>query len=149
MTVGVSLTRTLVPGSPADLAIPADYTPGAAYWLDIDGFLEPEFDERPTYATDSADVPGSILTQSVRGLGVLGLTVCTIAATGADLKAQKRALEAAVRQFTFTATVTIVGDPDDYVCNPAKVSWGPVEAGWLRQFMARAVVTIPVLPLGG
>jgi hypothetical protein len=139
------MTSVTLSGSPA-LTI-SDNPHGAAYWLDEDGLIEPEVEYRTTFADDSPHVAGALATQAVRALASLGLTVYTKAADAATLKAQKRALEAIVGQFSYTATVTLVGDPDVYACLPARLSWGTADSGMVRGLIARAVITIPVQPL--
>lgn len=140
----VTFTRTEL--ALAVLTITND--PTQPYHLPEEGFSEPEFDNRQTFADESPHVGGALLTQSVVGLGTLALTIYTHAADAATLKAQKRALEACVRQFSYTAALTIVGDPDTYTCLPGRISWGEVDSGMVAALMARAVVTIPVQPLG-
>lgn len=139
------MTSVVFSGSPA-ITI-TDNPHGTAYWLDEDGIIEPEVEHRVSFADDSPHVGGSLATQSVRAMAALGLTVYTQASDGATLKAQKRALEAILSQFTYTAALTITGDPDTYTCLPARVSWGTVDSGMVRRLIAKAVVTIPVQPL--
>ena len=131
----VTFTRALVTGSPADLTI-SNVPHGNPYWLDEDGVIEPEIEHRTAFADESAHVSGS-----------LGLTVYTLAADEATLKAQKRALEAVVSQFTYTATLTTVGGPDAYTCLPGRLSWGTLDSGMVKARLAKAVITIPVQPL--
>ena len=143
----MSLTVSIDRSSLTLAALVISNTPGA-YWLPEDGFTEPEFDQRQTFASDSPDTAGSLLIQSVQGVGSFGCTVYTQASTAAALKAQKRALEAAVYQFSYTLSLTIVGAPDTYAAMPGRVSWGEVDSGMVGALLARAAVTIPVQPLG-
>lgn len=142
--IAVTFSRTSL--SLPDLTITGDFS--QPYWIPSDGFAEPEFDTRMTFADDSAHVPGKLSTQAVDDLGTLALTVYTKAADGATLKAQKRALEACVKQFRYTAALTIVGAPDTYTCLRGKLSWGSATADMVAALMARCVITIPVQPLG-
>lgn len=141
----IVFTRALVAGSPADLTITP--TPGGAYWIAEDGITEPEIEYRITYAEDSPHVAGSLATQAVRALATLGLTIYTAAPDGVTLKAQKRALEAVVSQFTYTATLTTVGGADAYTCLPGRLSWGTWDSGLESGLIAKAALTIPVQPL--
>ena len=117
------------------------------YWLD--SLVEPEFDQRTSLADESGHVAGGLPTQSVQGLGSWQAVIYAQGADAATLKANKRALEAAVRQFRYTATLTIVGAADTYTCFAGRVSWGTVDSGMVRGLIARAAVTVPCLPLVG
>ena len=142
----VSFSRDLLPGSLGALTIDSDPI-GADFWLPEDGFNEPEFDNRDTVADVSAHVPGSLTTQSVLDEGTWAALIYTQAADEDALKANKRMLEATVRQFRFTTTLTIVGAPDVYRSRAGRISWGELDSGMTKALMARAVVTIPVQPL--
>lgn len=141
----VSIDRTSLSLGSLDIGT----IPGAAYWLPEDGITEPDFDQRQTFADDSPDVAGSLLVQSVPAIGSLALKVYTTAADADTLKAQKRALEAAVGQFSYSVTLTLVGAPDTYNALPGKVSWGQLDSGQVASLIAVAAVTIPLQPLGG
>jgi len=145
MSLQVVFTRTAL--GFGDLVIGSSPI-GAAFWLPEDGFTEPEFDQRDTMADPSNHVPGALATQSVTNEGTFACLIYVAGADEAALKANKRALEATVRQFRFSTTLTIVGAPDTYASRAGKISWGDVDSGMTRALMARAVVTIPVQPLG-
>ena len=141
----VSIDRTSLSLPPLVLS----NDPTGVYVIPEDALVEPEFDERASFADDSPHVAGSLLTQSVLGLGSWACSPLNVhGADPADLKANKRALEAALRQFRFEATITIVGAPDTYSCIRGKVSWGTVDSGVTRANMARASITVPCQPLG-
>lgn len=120
---------------------------GSDFWLPEDGFNEPEFSQRTTYADPAPGLHGQLATQSATDVGSFAALIYTQAADEAALKANKRALEAAVRQFRYTLGLTIVGPTDSYQALAGQVSWGEVDSGMVRQLMARAVVTVPVQPL--
>jgi len=148
VTAGLSINRPLVgDGSLPALAIGVMPTMGG-YWFPSDGISEPEFDETTTYAETSPNLAGGLATQSVTGIGTLALTVLTEASSEANLKTQKQALEAAVRQFSYTVALTTVGAADTYTCIRGRISWGTLNAAMSRAFIARCVITIPVQPLG-
>lgn len=146
MTRQIVFTRDRIPGSLGDLTIGA-VPHGGAFWLPEDGFTEPEYSQRDTMADSSPHARGAVATQSVTDEGTFECLIYTGAVDGATLKANKRMLEATIRQFRFTTTLTIVGDPDAYASRAGHISWGEVDSGMVAQLMARAVVTIPVQPI--
>lgn len=121
----------------------ADY-----YFPEEDAITEPDFDERTSFAEESALLGAALPTHSVSGMGSLGFTVTVNGATEAELKANKRALEAAFKQrLTFAVSVTTLGSPDVYTCLPGRVSFGAVQSGLTRALMAKAAITVPCFPL--
>lgn len=148
MTLAASFARPLVGDGTLPALTVGSYPTVGGYWFPEDGTSEPEFDQRTAFADDSPHVAGSLATQSVTGLGTWAGTVYTLAASEGDLKAQKRALEACVRQFSYVMSLTIVGSPDDYTCLAGRISWGEYDSGMAHDLIARAVITIPVQPLG-
>lgn len=145
MSLQIVFTRTAL--GLGDLTITSNPF-GASFWLPEDGFAEPEFTQRDTVADSSAHVAGALATQSVTDEGTFACLIYVAGADEAGLKANKRALEATVRQFRFTTSLTIVGAADTYNSRAGAISWGEVDSGMTRALMAKAVVTIPVQPLG-
>lgn len=118
------------------------------FWIPEDGLFEPEFAQRDSLADESAFTPGMLPTHSVTDEGTLQSEVYVKGANELVLQANKRALEAAVRQFRFPVTVEAVGAPDTYNARAGRLSWGAFDSGMGSALMARAAVTIPVQPLG-
>lgn len=146
MTIQASVDRTSL-SLPA-LVIGTD--PTSDFYFPEDGLTEPEFEERTAFAEESVFLGAALPTHSTPGVGSMALTVTVNGDTEADLKANKRALEAAFRQrLTYEVALTVVGAPDTYTCLPARVSFGTVSSGMTRALMARAVITVPCYPLVG
>lgn len=139
----VTFSRALIGAGLADLTIPA--APGGPYWLDEDITI-PELEHRISYADESRHVAGALATQSVLALGTLAFKVYTEAADVATLKTQMSDLRAVLSQFTYTATLDLIGT-DTYTCLPGRLSWGQIDSGLVRRLIVPGVVTIPVQPL--
>jgi hypothetical protein len=140
----IVFTRTLVgDGSLGTLTVPA--APGGPFWLGED-IAVPELEHRTTFADTSAHVAGTLATQAVQAVGALGMTIYTEADTEADLAANMKALRAVLSQFTYTATLTLVGT-DAYEAMPARLSWGVIDSGHVKRLLVPGAVTIPVQPL--
>lgn len=143
--IGASVDRTSL-GLGA-LVIGTDWT-AAYYFPEEDAITEPEFDERTSFAEESALLGAALPTHSVPAMGTLAMTVTVTGASEAALKANKRALEAAFKQrLTYAVSVTTLGSADTYTCLPGRVSFGAVDSGMTRALMARAVITVPCFPL--
>lgn len=146
ISASVSIDRSSL--SLAALTISGDGS--GTYSLTRDGLGRPAITARSTYAEDSSDVAGSLLTQAVKEMSSLPLEVLVQAATSADLDAAISALDAALWQFSYQVTVTVDGVAKVYNCGPA--AWAPssgkVDHGLAAQFVDVLTVTIPVQPLG-
>lgn len=141
----VVFSRSLVgDGSLGSLTIGTD--PAQPYWLDEGGLSLPGVSQRVTFADGSAHVAGALPTQAVDEVGTLSLTVYTRAADGATLNTQMKALGAVLRQFTYTAAVTLFGT-DTYTCLPGQLAWGGIDSGNEEGLIVTAALTIPTQPL--
>lgn len=118
------------------------------FWIPEEGLIEPEFAQRDALADESAFTPGRLGTNSVTDEGTLQSEVYVKGIDEVTLKANKRGLEAAVRQFRFPVTVEAIGAPDTYNARAGRLSWGTFDSGMGSALLARAAVTIPVQPLG-
>lgn len=143
----LSLTLTRTSLSLADLVIDSDPFSGS-FHLPEDGIEWPRFDTRRTYAPPSEFVAGRVLLSAVPDVGAMTTTIYARGTDAATLKAAKAELEAAVSQFSYTLTLTENGQSWTWTAQPELPSWGQVDTGMVRAFMAKATVVIPLNPEG-
>lgn len=143
-SISVAFTRTA-------LTLPTltvTNTPGGTYWIPEEGTEWPRFGRRKTHAPPSPYVAGRVLLARVTDVGTLSLTVYASAATTSALEDAKAALQAAVDQWTYTLTLTVDGDAQAFTaeCCDDEITWGEVDSGMVRAFIARGSVVIPLYP---
>lgn len=143
MTISQSLTISRDSG---DLVITND--PAASnFHIPEGGLAFPDFAFRYNFAPDSPDSPGKQLLGAVLDAGTLPVKVYVHAGTTAALNTARRALEAALSQWTYTVAIEVDGESETYDAFPAWPTWGAVDSGLVKQHMAIATVTIQVNPL--
>lgn len=135
----------LLSGSPA-VTIDDD---GPTYRLTEDGVGRPGMSHRIVYAPDSPYTHGSEKVSAAREQTSLPLRFKVFAASTAALEAACDVLEAALSQFTYTATVTEDGVSKIWNCDPASWSSGLVDSGEVAAKIRTYTVTIPVHPIPG
>lgn len=121
----------------------------ATYELVREGLGRPAITWRKTAAPDSADVHGTEYVAAVKEQTTLPLKVMIQAASSAALNTALNALEAALSQFSYTATVTVDGVTKVWSCGPA--AYGS-ESGLIEHAKVLAhydlwTITIPVYPI--
>lgn len=96
---------------------------------------------------DSPDIHGTEYTSAAKEESSLPLEVKVFAASTAALNTACNALESALSQFEYTATVTEDGVSKVWSCAPADWSTGSVDAGESAAFLRTYTITIPVFPV--
>lgn len=146
-TASVSISRTGL-DLPA-LVITGDGT--GTYSLTQGGLGRPLVTPRYTYADTSPDVDGQVLLQVARDTSALPLTLLVQGTTAANLDAALNALEDALWQFTYTATVNVGGVVKVWRCQPTvpQVGDGVIDHARAAQHIEVVSVTIPVDPIPG
>jgi hypothetical protein len=124
---------------------------GATYQIKQDGLTRPAITWRLTAAPDSADVHGTEYVAAAKEQTSLPLDIIVKAASSAALNTACVALEDALSQFTYTATVVVDGVTKVWSCAPAAYSptSGLIEFGMVNGHFDVFTVTIPVYPIPG
>lgn len=131
-----------------DLVITDHPDNGDGMWVTEDGITWPSFTMRRTYAPDSKDIGGRVLTAVVPDAGQTSLVVKLKGATPAALIALMDELEAATSQFTYTLTVAIDGVSRSWAADSELPQWGNFDSGQWKARMTTATITIPLNPPG-
>lgn len=139
----ISLTISRVALSLPDLVISNDHT--SELW--IDEISPPGFSFRYNYAPDSDHIPGSTLLSAVLEASQIPLALYVRSASASAKATKMAALEAAVSQFSYSATLTLDGIAQAFSADPTWPVWS-WDSGMASAFMARASVVIPVNPIG-
>lgn len=140
----ISLTITRSALSLPDLVITD--TPGGDFWIPEDGFTEPEFAWRITYAPDSRYISGKEKLAAARDASSLPVTINAYGADAATLRANMNALVNALGQWSYDTTLTVDGQAlGPWDSDPTSVVWFQ-DSGMVRAHLARATVSIPVNP---
>lgn len=142
MAITLTISRDSL--SLADLVITGDFS--GDYHIPEDGTFWPRFTTRRTYAPTSAFVPGELLMGAVQDAGEWPLTIYAHGDDAAALSAAMDALEAALTQPSFEATLNVNGVTRTWPADPEFPDWGEVDSGMARAFIARASVTLQVNP---
>lgn len=142
MALLIEISRTSL--SLSALTITGSRATADDFWIPAGGYVRPQFQQRQTYAPDSAYIPGRQPLAVVLNDGNLPLTIGVKAANAATLAALRAVLSAAVAQWSYTVTVTLDGVAETWTCRAAWPTW-PESAYWQRiGHEDRAVVTLPV-----
>lgn len=144
MTTQVSIDR----GNLGLGALVIGTDPSGSWWLPEDGIGAPGYAHRRSYAT-AAYVHGDLQTTAVLEQSTLPLTVYIGGDTTAQLRNRTETLVTALRQFYFTATVTVDDYAETWGCDCADVGAAVYVPGEVFAHIARREVTIPVYPIAG
>lgn len=129
----------------ADLVISGDASSGL--WIPEEGFVRPE--KRWNRSTASSRwTHGDVQTGARLEHATLQFTVYARGTSAADLMAKRNEVEAAFFQWVYDLTVSEDGQAVTYTADCADVSWGEADSQMAGAFMARAVLTVPVHPVG-
>lgn len=147
MTASVTLDCSSI--SATDIVL--DSALDATYVLLLEGLGRPAITWRLAAAPDSADVHGTEYVGAAKEQTTLPLKVMIQADTYANLDAAITALEEALSQFTYTATVEVDGVTKVWDCAPAawSASSGLIESNMVDQTFDVYTITIPVYPIPG
>ena len=121
--------------------------PSDGLWLDEDGLSWPEKRWSRTSAS-SRWTHGSVQTNARLEQTAVSATVYAQGATHAALRAKQAELEAAAFEWSFDLTITEDGQAVTYAADCADVTWSDADSGMAGAHLARAVLTIPVHPVG-
>lgn len=138
--ISFAIDRTSLALTPLVLS---DDTAGSYVILD-EGWSRPSFEWRRTYAPDSRNFRRQILA-AVRDAVDVPFVVNVHGTTPADLEAKVNAIEAALGQFVYDATLTIDGQARTYECEVCGPAWEQ-DGGMVRAHMAKATFTVPINP---
>lgn len=145
MTTQVAIDRSSLSLSDLTIAVSGNGT----YVIDQGGLGRPGKTSRETLATASPFVHGQTVTAVVLEDSSLPLVVRVNAATSSALDTAVTALETALRQFTYTVTVTVDGVAKVWTGRPAAI--GTVDGlqtyARVAEFYEILTVTIPVYPV--
>lgn len=121
----------------------------ATYLLLLEGLGRPAITWRLTAAPDSADVHGSEYVAAAKEQTTLPLKVLIQAASSAALDVAITALEDALSQFAYTATMVVDGVTKVWACGPAAYSptSGLVDSNMVDGHFDVYTITIPVYPV--
>jgi hypothetical protein len=145
----MAITQSLtVSRSSGDLVMTNTTDLSAPYVIAEGGLSFPDFAFRLTYLPDNDDVPGKALKAATLDQGTMPLLIDVRGSTLADLQANRRALEAAFGQFSYTVTLTIGTETETYNAFPHWPKWGVVDSGRVSARIFRATLSVPVNPMG-
>lgn len=144
MILGVSITRTSLPGALPPLAIGPGWT-ASNLRIDADEIARPDIRRRRKYLPDADNIHGSELYSAAKEQASITVPVLGRGTTRAELDAAFDALEAALGQFHFETTQNIDGIETTWSCDAGDIAYGRSKAKLHARYLS-AVVTIPCYP---
>lgn len=143
----VVIDRSGMPGSLSDLTIGTEGFD--TYLVDSAGLGRVGITPRETFAAPVPWVHGQVRTAVVREESTLVLLVSVNGSSASDLNTKVGALEAALFQFIYTVTVTVLGVAKEYTAYPATIQSidGLTAFERTTAFFEDLSISIPVYPV--
>lgn len=143
--LSLAFSRTLLSLSALSIT---DTPSSSGFWLPEDAMGRPGKEWDKQYA-DKGLYHGRLLVGATLEQATLPVRIYARSTTTSGLETLQASLEAALGQFTYTATVTIDGAAKVWTCDPGDVQWADLDSGMVAAKMAVASVSIPVYPIAG
>lgn len=138
------ITQALTVSGAAGLIITNDPYAGS-FHIPEGGLAYPDFDFRLGFAPDG-DLPGTVLTSAVLGVGTVPFTIICHGSTTSALQTARRTLEAAFSQVGESLVITVDALSEAYDFFPSWPKWGAIDAGEAASHMKTATLSVQVNP---